>query len=203
MFRSTLAPESACSRAGPPGYQMSSHTLTPTRVAVKIHDQGRPGTLPEVAVLVEDAVVWQVMFVVAVQYLATRDHGAGVVEVSVEVDEADGGHDALRNLPGELVERPHVLLDKARAHQEVLGRVAGDGQLGIARRDRAPESTARSRASAILSTFPQISPTVVLIWASATLIHLIYRAGRLRACPARFGPSGLRFRLEDGGRGRA
>src|SRR5918996_841550 len=40
----------------------------------------------------------------------------------------------------------------------------------------APESVARSRASAIFSTFPQMSPTVVLIWASATLIYLIYRA---------------------------
>ena len=42
------------------------------------------------------------MLVVAVQYLATRDHGAGVVEVGVEVDEAHGGHHALRDTPGEL-----------------------------------------------------------------------------------------------------
>ena len=129
MLRSTLAPESACSRAGPPGYQMSSHTLTPTRSPLEVHDRG-PRTLPEVAVLVEDAVVGEVVLVVAVQDLAARDHGAGVVEVGVEVDEADGGHHVLRNLPGELVQGPHVLLDKARAHQEVLGGVAGDGQLG-------------------------------------------------------------------------
>src|SRR5215217_5726782 len=101
MFRSTLAPESACSRAGPPGYQMSSHTLTPTRPPSR-STSGAPG-----------------------------EHGAGVVQVSVEVDEADSGHHVLRNLPSELAESPHVLLYKARAHQEVLGRIAGDGQLGI------------------------------------------------------------------------
>src|SRR5919107_6067348 len=46
----------------------------------------------------------------------------------------------------------------------------------------APESTARFRASAILSTFPQMSPTVVLIWASATLIPLNISC-LARSCP--------------------
>src|SRR5215212_4289044 len=102
----------------------------PDEVAIEVHER-RSRTLPEVAVLVEDTVVGEVMLVVAVQDLAPREHGAGVVQVSVEVDEADGGHHVLRNLPGELAESPHILLDKARAHQEVLGRIAGDGQLGI------------------------------------------------------------------------
>ena len=58
---------------------------------------------------------------VTVQDLAAREHGAGIVQVRVEIDEADGGHNVLRNPPGELAERPQVLLDKARAHQGSSG----------------------------------------------------------------------------------
>ena len=68
---------------------------------------------------------------VAVQHLPAGDDGAGVVQVGVQVDEPRGGHHALGDPPGELVQRPQVLLDKALAHQEVLGRIAGDGQLGV------------------------------------------------------------------------
>jgi hypothetical protein len=68
---------------------------------------------------------------VAVQHLTAGYQGAGVVQVGVQVDEARGGHYVLGNPPGELVERPHVLLDKTLAHEEILGRIAGDGQFGV------------------------------------------------------------------------
>jgi hypothetical protein len=67
--------------------------------------------------------------VVAVQNLAARDDRAGVVEVGVEVHEARSSDHALGDPPCELLERSEILLYKARAHKEVLGRVAGDGKL--------------------------------------------------------------------------
>ena len=87
MFRSIPAPATACSRAGPPGYQMSSQTLTPTTGAVQLHDRGA-GAHTEVAVLVEDAVVRQIALVIAMQDLAAGDYSAGVVEIRPQVHEA-------------------------------------------------------------------------------------------------------------------
>ena len=64
------------------------------------------------------------------QYLTAGYQGAGVVQVGVQVDEAGSGHHVLGNPSGELMERPHVLLDKALAHEEVLGRIAGMASSG-------------------------------------------------------------------------
>ena len=80
------APPRACACAGPSGYQMSSQMLTPTS-APSARKTGAPEPSLEVAVLVEDAVVRQELLVVAVQDLAARDDGGGVVDVRVEVDE--------------------------------------------------------------------------------------------------------------------
>src|SRR5918997_2414603 len=94
----------------------------------ELQDRGSRA-LAEVAILVEDAVVWQVAFVVAVQDPAAGDDGAGVVEIAVQVHEADRCRHPLRYPPGELFERVEVLPDNARPQQEVFGRVAGHGQL--------------------------------------------------------------------------
>src|SRR5581483_11809571 len=82
----------------------------------------------EVAVLVEHAVVGQVVLVVYVHQPAVVDDGGGVVRIVVIVDESDDGGDA----PGgrdQLVKRGAVVLDKGAAQDEIFRRVAGDGQL--------------------------------------------------------------------------
>src|SRR5829696_9005339 len=100
----------------------------PNERAVEPQDGGARA-FAEVAVLVEDAVVRQISFVVAVQDLAAGDHGAGVAQIRVEVDKPYSGDDARGNLSGERIERPQVVLYEARPHEEVLGRVARDGEL--------------------------------------------------------------------------
>ena len=62
--------------------------------------------------------------------LAARDDGAGVEQVAVEIHEARGAGDPLGYGPRELRQALQVLLDKARAHEQVLGRVAAQRQLG-------------------------------------------------------------------------
>src|SRR5215211_5817798 len=73
--------------------------------AAEVEDRGSR-TLPEIAILVEDAVVRQVTLAVAVDHLATGYHGAGVVQVGVKVHKAHCSHHILGNPPGELAERP-------------------------------------------------------------------------------------------------
>ena len=94
---------------------------------------------------------------VAVQHLAAGYHGAGVVQVGVQVNEAHGGHHVLGHPPGELVERPHVLLDKASAHEEILGRIAGDGQLGVGDQIRARIRRPLQGVGHLLDVPPDIS----------------------------------------------
>jgi hypothetical protein len=86
----------------------------------QLEDRGaRP--LAEVAVLVEDAVVRQVPLVVAVQDLAARDDGAGVVEVPVEVHEPDRRRNSLGHPAGELLQRVEIVPDKARPQEQISG----------------------------------------------------------------------------------
>ncbi len=82
----------------------------------------------EVAVLVEDAVVGEEALAVDGPYLSSRADRARVEEVTVEVRSADESGDVSR-LGGDLGERPRRSLEEARSKQEVLGRVAGDGEL--------------------------------------------------------------------------
>ena len=83
----------------------------------------------EVAVLVEDAVVRQVALAVEALHLAVGADGAGVEEIAVEPGRADE-----RRQPGarlrDLAQRLLGCADEARAEQQVLGRVPGDGELG-------------------------------------------------------------------------
>ena len=82
----------------------------------------------EVAVLVEDAVVRQVALAVDAADLAVGEDVAGVVEVGVEVRRADERGDAAR-ARGERGDRPARGADERGPQQQILGRVAGDGEL--------------------------------------------------------------------------
>ena len=62
-------------------------------------------------------------------HLATGAHGGGVEQVAVLVDEADDGG-AVARAGGELGEGGLVVGDEAGLEHQVLGRVAGDRQLG-------------------------------------------------------------------------
>ena len=83
----------------------------------------------EVAVLVEDPVVRQVPLAVDAAHLAVGEHEARVVEVGVEVRGADEHGDVVRRLC-DLVDRPPRRAHEPRPEQQVLGRVAGDHELG-------------------------------------------------------------------------
>ena len=83
----------------------------------------------EVAILVEDAVVGQKALPVQRLHLARRARGAGVEEVAVEDRRSDEGDDPARRA-SDLVQRPLGRADEARAKEQVLGRVARDGELG-------------------------------------------------------------------------
>ena len=90
----------------------------------------RFGAGAEVAALVEDAVVGQVLLVIDTGAAAVVEDGGGVAGVRGEVDEADDGGD-VQAAGGLLdaVERGQVLRHEGAAQDEVLGWVAGDGQL--------------------------------------------------------------------------
>ena len=83
----------------------------------------------EVAGLVEHRVVRQQPLAVRAEHLAPGAHGGGVEQVAVLVDEADDGR-AVAGAGGELAEGGLVVGDEPGLHHEVLGRVAGDRQLG-------------------------------------------------------------------------
>ena len=79
--------------------------------------------------LVEDAVVREEVLAVDALQLALREHGAGVREIAIEERHADEGGDPLGR-PRDLVERGPGGLEEAGPQEQVLGRIAGDGQLG-------------------------------------------------------------------------
>ena len=83
----------------------------------------------EVAVLVEDAVVREEALAVDRLHLAARADRACVVEVALEVGRADERDDAT-GFARDLGERALRGADEARAQEKVLGRVAGDRELG-------------------------------------------------------------------------
>ncbi len=91
--------------------------------------QEQVGARGEVAVLVEDAVVGQEALAVDGPDRAVGEDVAGVVEVAVEVGSPDERDDA-RRLGGDRLDAPARRADERRAQQQVLGRVAGDRELG-------------------------------------------------------------------------
>ena len=84
----------------------------------------------EVAVLIKDAVVGQVDLVVDAHELAVAGEGGGVVDlVALAVHKADDDGDA----PGggdDLIEGGEVVADEGGLEEQVLGRVAGEHELG-------------------------------------------------------------------------
>ena len=92
-------------------------------------ERGRFVAGGEVALLVEHAVVGEEALAVDAVDLAVGAHRGRVVEVEAGVDEAHHRH-APAGAGGHPVEGGPVVGDEAGLEQEVLGRVAGDRQLG-------------------------------------------------------------------------
>ena len=130
MVMMTSAPPKASLRAGSPGYQMSSQMVTPT-LTPATRNTGDFAAGLEVAVLVEDAVVGEVLLVVDADQAAVVDDGGGVVDVLILVHEAYHQSDAAAGCR-DLLQGAQVVVDEPRSQEQVLRRVAGDGQLGEA-----------------------------------------------------------------------
>ena len=88
MVTTSSAPASACRVVGPVGYQMSSQMLARDHRLAQREDR-RLGAGLEVAVLVEDAVVRQVLLVIGARVDAVVEHGGGVEDVVALVHEAE------------------------------------------------------------------------------------------------------------------
>ena len=84
----------------------------------------------EVALLVEDPVVGEAVLAVARDDRALVDDGGAVVEHAVELHASDDERREPRGVTSEGRERGLRLVDERRANQQVLGWVAGYGQLG-------------------------------------------------------------------------
>ena len=128
MLRISVAPASASSLAGGPGSQMSSQTVRPRRCAADVDDgAGRAGL--EVALLVEDAVVGQVDLAVDRVHGAVGEDGGGVVDVLGALGKADDGDEPAR-VGGQLAQRRRRVGEEVLLEQQILGRVAGERELG-------------------------------------------------------------------------
>src|SRR5581483_7194748 len=104
------------------------------RLAEPEHDEVAPRR--EVPLLVEDAVVREEALPVDRLHLAACADGARVVEVAVEVGGADERRDLLGR-GGDLLERPARGAHEPRPQEQILRRVAGDGELREQREIRA------------------------------------------------------------------
>jgi hypothetical protein len=98
----------------------------------------------EVPVLVEDAVVRQVLLVVDAGEAAVVGHRRRVRDVVPPVHEADDDGEADRGAD-DVVEGAQVALDERRLEEEVLRRVAGERQLGEGHQVDAEGAGARQR----------------------------------------------------------
>ena len=123
------APPAACSDIGPVGLQMSSQIeIADAHAADQVQLQRlAPGG--EVPLLVEDGIVRQEALPVDALDLTLGADGGGVVEVEARVGEPDDGGAAARPA-GDLAQHLEVVLDEAGLEEEVLRRIAGDGELG-------------------------------------------------------------------------
>ena len=94
-------------------------------------EDGGVGAGEEVALFVEDAVVGEVDLVVDAEEASVTDDGGGVEEAAlvVRVNEPDDNGYAL-GMVDDLVEAGAVLGDEVGLVEQVLGGVAGDGELG-------------------------------------------------------------------------
>ena len=127
-FTISWAPASERSVAGGPGCQMSSQIVGPTSTSPQ-PEQNELAPGGKVAVLVEDAVVRQVLLAVDTPQLPSREHGTRIGEVALEERAADEGRDPLGR-SGDLVEGRARSPDEARSQEQVLRWVPRDRELG-------------------------------------------------------------------------
>ena len=133
----------------------------------------------EVAVLVEDAVVRQVALAVEALDLAVGADGAGVEEIAVEPGRADERRQPgarLRDLAQRLLRRA----DERRAQQQVLGRVAGDRELGEEDELRACRARVRQTGENALAVAVQVADDSVDLGESKPHRGGFYRFATLR-----------------------
>ena len=107
----------------------------------------------EVAVLVEHAVVREEVLAVDALHAAVRADGARIREVEVEPGRADERDDAVRR-GRDLLDRRSRCADESRAQQEILGRIAGCGELG-------KDDEVRTRGSGALEILQDPRPVSV------------------------------------------
>ena len=83
----------------------------------------------EVALLVEDAVVGEVHLAVDRKHSPTAEHRRRVIDLPRLLREPDDGDDPL-DISRKLAQRVRRVLQKVLAQQQILGRVAGERELG-------------------------------------------------------------------------
>ena len=153
------------------------------------HEDRRLGARLEVAVLVEDAVVRQVLLVVNPDAAAVVQHRGGVEDVVPLVDEARRRPTARARRASTSSSARRLASMNARLEQEVFRRIAGDRELGK-RHEGSADARAPARcASTIRRTLRSRSPTVGLIWPRATRNRLMapYCTARAGGSPAIIG----------------
>src|SRR5207244_2072256 len=106
------------------------HVLADRRAHVDVAEaeEDEPAALREIAVLVEDAVVREILLAVYGTKRSVGADGACVGEVPVEPGGPDERDDAC-GLPTDLFDALACARHESRAQQEVLGRIAGHREL--------------------------------------------------------------------------
>ena len=130
MLRISVAPASASSLAGGPGSQMSSQTVSPTRSArLADVDHGRAGARLEVALLVEHAVVGQVAPCGRSRGSRRRRARRRSCRRPRRARESRRRRSCRASrLPAR--QRRGGVAEEVLAQQQILGRIAGERQLG-------------------------------------------------------------------------
>ena len=152
---------------GRPGLPDVLADREPDRHAVQLEGR-RLGPRLEVALLVEDAVVRQVHLAVDRRDLPVGEHRRGVVDVVGPLGEADEGDDAparSRRAPRSAARRR---AEEVGLQQQVLGRVAGERELGEHHELRALVACAADEVRDHARRCRRCRPTVGFICASAT-----------------------------------
>ncbi len=112
-------------RAGLP--DVLAHRQPEAVLAEGEHGPRRSG--PEVAVLVEHPVVGEMDLAVDRVNGSVGEHGRGVVDMLGPLGEPDDRDDAVR-LGGQLAQRRARIGEEVLAQQQILGRIAGERELG-------------------------------------------------------------------------